>query len=409
MQGNSPRRFREKQVFCSGRISCFFSVVFGALSFTALAEVRVTHPYRGVTWIERTETVPRVVAMHVVRVNLKVPGIRFKLTPPGGIRDTRLQTTAEFLEQERAQVALNGHFYVPFPASDDQVNVVGFAASEGRVYSGFEPQPVAPGYVDQSYAIVANAPALNIDSRNRVTVLHRDPVAPEGRRPLEPVEVGTALAGSAQIVTDGVATIPGCTAAPGGLFPVNGYSESNSWNSQLRARTAMGVTRDGAALVLFTVDQSGSSRGMTTLEVARVLIRDYDVDQAINLDGGPSTTLVLEDPTTHRAREVSANGAGGHGNPVGSNLAVFAPSDPGLDASLRIWITTSREVVLSWPAVLSGWNLESLPGPGASDWELETRPPELRDNSWVFRTVPTGAARYFRLREPEVLRTGMGR
>ena len=47
---------------------------------------------------------------------------------------------------------------------------------------------------------------------------------------------------------------------------------------------------------------------------------------------------------------------------------------------------------------LSGWNWGVLPGPGASDWELETRPRNSGTGGGgggggVFRTVPTGAAR----------------
>jgi hypothetical protein len=44
----------------------------------------VRHPFLGVTHITRTETSPRNVTMHIVRIDLTIPGIGFKLTPPGG-------------------------------------------------------------------------------------------------------------------------------------------------------------------------------------------------------------------------------------------------------------------------------------------------------------------------------------
>src|SRR5947209_3988703 len=100
--------------------------------------VVTTHPYQGVTLIARTETSPRPVNIHVALIDLTAPGIRFKVTPPGGTRDTIRQRTLDFLNQEHAQLAINSHFFLPFPSDDTDANVVGFAASEGVAYSAFE-------------------------------------------------------------------------------------------------------------------------------------------------------------------------------------------------------------------------------------------------------------------------------
>ena len=166
------------------------------------AEERVERPFVGVEHIIRTEASPRPLRIHVVKIDLTAPGIRFKLTPPAGTRETVRQTTLDFLEQQGAQIAVNGHFFLPFPSSDSDAWLVGFAASGGVVYSGCE-KPA------QSYAIVAAAPALNIDPANRATIVHCDPASEDGKRILEPVAIGTAVAGSAQIVTGGVKSIPG--------------------------------------------------------------------------------------------------------------------------------------------------------------------------------------------------------
>src|SRR5438105_10714878 len=165
-------------------------------------------PYRGVTHILRAETSPRTLTMQIVIIQLSAPGIRFKMTPPGGTRDTVRQTTLDFLTQEHAQVAINGHFFLPFPAEDSDANVIGFAASEGVIYSPFEPQPVGEGYFDQSYAILPYAPALNIDPFNRAGIIHCDPNSADKRNVLEPVRIWNAVSGSAQIVSNGVKTIP---------------------------------------------------------------------------------------------------------------------------------------------------------------------------------------------------------
>src|SRR5262245_37391490 len=74
----------------------------------------IDHPFLGVTHITRTETAPRGVRMHLVLIDLSVPGIRFELTSPAGSLETIRRTTLEFLNQIHAQVAINGHFFLPF-------------------------------------------------------------------------------------------------------------------------------------------------------------------------------------------------------------------------------------------------------------------------------------------------------
>jgi exopolysaccharide biosynthesis protein len=59
-------------------------------------------------------------------------------------------------------------------------------------------------------------------------------------------------------------------------------------------------------------------------EVADVLIQDYAVMNALNLDGGGSTTLAMENPTTHVAAVVNNSSDNPAGRSVGSNLAIFA-------------------------------------------------------------------------------------
>jgi exopolysaccharide biosynthesis protein len=291
-----------------------FLLAFMAAAALPAADV-VERPFQGITHISRTETEPRNLRIHIVKIDLTAPGIRLKLTPPAGRRETIRQTTLQFLEQERAQVAINGHFFMPFPSADTEAFLVGFAASEGTVYSAFE-APV------QSYALVRDAPALNIDASNRASIVHRDPAIEDGKHILEKVTVWNALAGSAQIVTNGVKTIPlyGRELTAGGP---NGYSESKSWYDVATARAAVGHSEDGRTLLLFTVDARGGSAGMQVGEVADMLLREGAYN-ALNLDGGGSTTLVIEDPAMHAGRIVNVSSDNPHGRSVGSSLAVFA-------------------------------------------------------------------------------------
>ena len=281
-------------------------------------ETQTTQPFAGVTHISRQEDTPRKVNIHLVKIDLTTPSLSIKLTPPRGSRETVRQTTLDFLKQEKAQIALNGHFFFPYPSTDVESFLIGLAASSSNVFSVFE----AP---DQSYAIVTNAPALNIDDENKASII--------GPSNLGTVKVWTAISGSAQIITNGVSTIPvyNDDDHPDGLLTAGGpnsYDNSKSWYDVPNARTVVGLSEDNRTLFLFTVDRAGGSQGMKLSEVARLLIDDYGVSNALNLDGGGSTTLAMDDPTAGGAKIVNTSADNPKGRAVASNLAVFAPALP---------------------------------------------------------------------------------
>lgn len=313
---------RHKHGWCGSHCFRWLAALAACLWISgAEAQDTVRRPFLGVTHITRAETSPRNLQMHIVIIDLTAPGIRIKVTPPGGPRETIRQTTLQFLEEERAQVAVNAHFFLPFPSANPFASLIGLAASNGTVYSAFE-------VAEQSYALVANAPALNIDARNRAGIVHARPGG-AGRDVVERVTLWNALAGSAQIITNGVKTIPVYEDAqhsqalltPGGPA---GYSNRDSWYDALNARTVIGLANRQRTLLLFTVDRAAGSLGMSLGEVADLLIRDYRVEQALNLDGGGSTTLAMEDPVTHERSIVNRSSDNPAGRAVGSNFAVFA-------------------------------------------------------------------------------------
>lgn len=315
------------------------------LCANANAAETIEHPFLGVTHITRTESSPRPVTMHIVRIDLTIPDIRFRLTPPGGTRETVRQTTLSYLVAQQAQVAINSHFFLPFPSADLNAMLIGLAASDGNVFSAFE-APV------QSYALVTDAPAINIDLANHADVVHRNVAFPDGKHVVEPLVLWNVVAGSAQIVTNGVKTIPFYIDAthPDGLLtppgPAN-YSNSNSWYNLVNARTAIGLSADKQTLFLFTVDRAGGSQGMSVGEVADLLINEYGVYNALNLDGGGSTTLAMEHPLTHARTIVNASSDNPAGRAVASSLAVFAAADT---------IAPSTSAVVAPAPNASGWN-----------------------------------------------------
>jgi hypothetical protein len=301
--------------------------------------------------------------MHIVVIDLTAPEIRFKLTPAGTdlplpnfptpgwplpppLFETVRQGTLDFLNASHAQVAINSHFFAPFPVPGGSTQgayayLIGLAASRGNVYSAFE-TPF------QNYAIVTDAPALNIDAANGASIVHRDPGAADGKHVLENVQLWNALAGSAQIVTNGVTTIPAYKDAthPDELLTPNGtYTRGGrSWYYLSNARTAIGLTEDRRTLVLFTVDGTNGGHGMLVSEVADLLRTDYHVWNALNLDGGGSTTMAMEDPVTHVRGTVNSPSD----NPPraeGSNFAVYSDG-----------IAPTTTATVSPAANVNGWN-----------------------------------------------------
>ena len=187
------------------------SIVAGGLAVLgatgAAAQTVVTPLYPGITHIKRTESLapfqcpgcpaptpnPRIARINILLVDLWSPAVHVKLTPPGENLppvapgsttpnwpvvpfEVVRQRTLDFVNSSHAQAAINVHFFAPFPVPGGSTQsafayVIGLAASRGKVYSGFESAPI------QSYAIVANAPGLNIDKDNNASIVHRDPAS----------------------------------------------------------------------------------------------------------------------------------------------------------------------------------------------------------------------------------------
>ena len=278
-----------------------------AVGWSAAAET-VTYPFFGVQHIARTEAVPRPLRMHIVEIDLAASGLRFLVTPQTGPRDTQIRTTRQFLSEQGAQIAINAHFFAPFP--DDGTGttwLIGLGASSAT--SGPHGHAYAPFDRNQGYPYQNDLPALNIASDNTAAVVYQALGDVTGYVTDPPVAFYNAVCGNEQILTHGANT-----------------AGTGSWDNTLNPRTAIGVA-PGNKLVLFTVDgrQAGVSEGMTTGEVASLLFSDYGVTDAINLDGGGSTTLVMADPAPRIVNvPVGVNNVPGSERSVGSNLGVFA-------------------------------------------------------------------------------------
>ncbi len=250
-------------------------------------EQLVTHPFMGICLVHRTTESPRPLSYYVAIIDPATPGIEFSVTPDNGRlpRETTLQPTLAFLDESQAQLAINANFFSPFPSVDAYSSVGGLAGSDGVVYSVFE------GPYDFG---------LNIGADNVASIVHREPADPRGNTTAEGIVPFNAVGAREQILTDGMNTA--------------------DW-PELHPRSAAGVTETGE-LVLVAVDgrQEAISEGVTTTELADIM-REFSVTDAINLDGGGSSTLAISDP---RPRLHNVPSSLATERAVGNSLAVFA-------------------------------------------------------------------------------------
>jgi len=239
--------------------------------------------FRGVQRLQASVDQPRPLKVQAVRVDLREPGIDFLVTPSNGAapKDVGARSVSEFLEEFQCQVAINGSvFDVYAEHRGDPMDVLGLSLSRGQRYS-------PPNRWD----------ALLIGKDRRAWV---------ARAPVNARAAWNGLSGYYALLLDG---------------------KNRGGMADLHPRTAVGISRDGRYLFLMTADgrQFGYSEGLTTAETAEWM-RRLGAYNALNLDGGGSTTLVMQ-------------GAGGKpevlnrpsGPPAGierrvaNHLCVFAP------------------------------------------------------------------------------------
>ncbi len=77
--------------------------------------------------------------------------------------------------------------------------------------------------------------------------------------------------------------------------------QRRGFDTERHPRTAAGYSRDGRYLILTVVDgrQPGYSRGVDLFELAE-LMQDFGCSEAVNLDGGGSSTLVIRHEVVNR-------------------------------------------------------------------------------------------------------------
>jgi hypothetical protein len=214
--------------------------------------------FPGITYQKEIKQSPRLMVIHIITINLREKGLSFLVTPGDSDRELPIEarTTSQFLTDYDLQLAVNGDGFTPwysnnlldyYPHSGDPVDPIGFAASQGAVYS----QPTN------------DEPVLYISRTNRARF--NNPIG----------GIFNAISGNIMLLRNGQ--------------PFLGSGD------EPQPRTAIALDKKSRQLILVVVDgrQKGYSEGATLEELVDILL-SYGAYNAMNLDGGGSSTMVIE-------------------------------------------------------------------------------------------------------------------
>ncbi len=255
-----------------GCLAVAFCLTYGGLLLRRPARTTQTRSlFQGIRYDRYARQLPRPLLFHIVTIDLTAPGLRFLVTPQGidpEGKETLADTVPGFLEQQGVQVAINGNFFYPqyvrsplsyAPHVGEGVNTVGISMSDGNMYSLPEKTWAALCIVDV-----------------QTVSLEESGYCPD--------ETRQAMAGNRLIVKAGQ-VLPNLTTKD---FDAN--------HDEYFPRTVVALDQKKQTMWWVVVDgrQWKYSEGIALAELGEVLVA-LGADSALNLDGGGSTTLAIED------------------------------------------------------------------------------------------------------------------
>ncbi len=244
----------------------------------------------------RTYDTPRPLRMWIANIDLNAPGVRMTTTKPiakeGRTKqeETRCANTLEFARQRGVQLAINASAFSPFRSHmGEPMDLVGLAAESGVIYSE----------TDKRFG------AMHISQSGNVSL---------SGPPLTQKDLWQVIPGFRMLLDDGHVAVT--------------EAEANSSFGNLNPRTALGVDKTGRQLRIIVVDgrEPGISEGITTIELA-CLFASLGTWDALNLDGGGSSTFVLEsfDGTHHVMNRPGAKDGHIKLRQVANNIGFYLP------------------------------------------------------------------------------------
>lgn len=241
----------------------------------ARAEFPTSQPYTGVRYSHETRSEPAM-SLFVVQIDLTNPELKVRVSPAGpdpdgaGEWQTVLMPPSEIADREKFDVCVNASFFGARQTQDVEgeksgfvkgkwSKAVGLAMTDGKAWSAVPKKDWPTLWIDQQ-----GKAHLSVESQ-----------LPESTR--------QAVQGNAMVLKSGEIVEP-VTAVMKARHP----------------RTVVGLDKDAKTLTILTVDgrRPGVSIGMTGAELGAEMKR-LGCQDAMNLDGGGSSELVLRDPETH--------------------------------------------------------------------------------------------------------------
>ena len=263
--------------------------------------------YPGIKLVRIKRTTPRLLRGAIMRIDLTTPGLTFTVTgrdpewgkpmpdyPKLPIR-TRRATTAAFMRQKRASVdkdgkglnvvaAVNASPWRPWtkPYTHKFADPPGVNFSDGVLVGNRGGSPAFVVYKDGTVDIVDNIPKRDFP------------------------KIKDAVAGFCIVVRNGK-VLPNTHRVAKGCHP----------------RTAYGLSVDRRYLYLIVIDgrQKKWSLGTTGTETGELLL-EAGAWNAINMDGGGSSTMCCWDRRKNKPVMINRQGNGEYMRPVASNLGI---------------------------------------------------------------------------------------
>jgi hypothetical protein len=282
------------------------------------------------------------------------------------------------------------------------------------------------GSADRAYTVNNATPVTEAAVRDgRVTSVTRGPgkgavpagttvlVGREaGARRLAALRPGDPVTLDHRARTDDGGPLPETAAGGRELLVVDGVAQNHDGrpNNTAAPRTAVGFSRDGRTMRLITVDgRQPASAGVTLTRLA-LMMKEAGAHNALNLDGGGSTTLAARLPGSDRPR-IENSPSDGTERPVPNGIALTAPDGSG---QLRgYWVSTLTPAFFgaSTGTPVPGWDPHRVfpgltralsaaghdetygPAAGAPAWRSADPATGQVGRDGVFRALAPGTAR----------------
>ena len=247
--------------------------------------------FPGIDYSRKVQLSPRPMIIHLIKIDTHKSKLRFLVTPPdnmGSQYPLRARTTSQFLQEFGVQIAvLMVMVSRPGGRAAQRIIILMWAILSGHGAMRFQVAE-STGLSD------APVPTLYISKHNQMSFI-------------APGKPFNAISGGRMLVKGG--------------DPIPGLD-----NITAQPRTAIGYSNSGRYLYLVVVDgrQPLYSEGITLSELANLMI-SLGAQYAMNLDGGGSSTMVVEgkDGQPRILNSPIDNYIPGRERPVADHLGIY--------------------------------------------------------------------------------------